>query len=121
MRSIDEAPEELQIAVREFWPPEEWDHAVSISYLESGWNPFAEADTTHGGAIPCGTIIGQVDGVDVSAEHSVSWFQINACNFPDWEWARLFNTRHNAGTAHMLWVQRGWQPWFFSAHSLGLL
>jgi hypothetical protein len=121
MISINDVPAELALAIREFWPENEWDHAASIAQLESGLNPFAEADTTHGGSIPCGTIIGQVDGVNISAEHSIGWFQLNACNFAGWEWARFFNTRHNAGTAHMLWAERAWQPWYFSAKSLGLL
>lgn len=121
MRSINDAPGELADAVREFWPPEEWDHAVSIAFLESGWNAFAEADTTRDGAVPCGTVLYVRDGVTVTAEDSVSWFQINACNFPTWNRAHFFNTRHNAGTAHMLWSQRGWSPWYFSAVALGLI
>jgi hypothetical protein len=71
--------------------------------------------------IPCGTVIGQFDGVNVTAERSISYFQINACNFPTWNPYHLYNARHNAGTAHMLWASRGWQPWYFSAKRLGLL
>ena len=119
MKTIEEAPSELGDAVREFWPAEEWDHAVSVAFLESGWNAFALHDTTSRGR-PCGSVISTIDGVPISAELSVGWFQINACNFPSWEWQRLYNTRHNAGTAHMLWSERGWQPWFFSAKTLGL-
>jgi hypothetical protein len=121
LRSIDAAPAELADAVREFFPPEEWDHAGSISWLESGWNAFAHNDSTHGGAIPCGTVLYVRDGVEVTAENSISWFQLNACNFPTWNWWDFFNTRHNVGTAHLLWVARGWQPWYFSAKALGLL
>lgn len=121
LRTITDAPLELQDAIREFWPIDEWDNAASISFLESGWNAFAEHDTTNGGAVPCGTPIGEIGGVTVTAERSISWFQINACNFPTWTPAHFFNTRHNAGTAHMLWEQRGWQPWYFSAKRLGLL
>jgi hypothetical protein len=121
MTTIDDAPPDLQLAIREFWPDAEWDHAAQIVELESGFNPFAEADTTHGGSIPCGTIIGQFGGVNISAEHSLGHFQLNACNFPGWEWARFFNVRHNAGTAHALWAERGWQPWYFSAKKLGLI
>lgn len=120
-RSVSDAPIELQNAIAEFWPENEWDNAASISFLESGWNPFAENDTTRGGAIPCGTTIGERGGVTITAEDSISWFQINACNFPTWNRAHFFNTRHNAGTAHMLWQERGWQPWYFSAQRLGLL
>lgn len=111
---------ELADAVREFWPTDEWDHAVSIAFLESGWDAFAENDTTDADH-PCGTPIDNVSGIEITAEHSIGWFQINACNFPRWPWARFFNTRHNAGTAHMLWAERGWQPWLFSARQLGLL
>lgn len=121
MHSLTEAPEELQAGIREFWPEAEWDNAASIAFLESAWSAFAENDTTKQGAVPCGSVLYVRDGVSVTAEHSIGWFQINACNFPDWPWARLFNTRHNCGTAHMLWAQRGWQPWYFSARALGLL
>lgn len=122
MTSITEAPQELADAIREFWPPEEWDNAASVSLLESGWNAFAMADTTEEGRIPCGTTIGTHNGVRITAERSIGWFQINACNLPpDWKWFHLFNTRHNCGTAHDMWSHRGWQPWYFSAQELGLL
>jgi hypothetical protein len=120
MTGLADAPEELQVSIREFWPQSEWDHAAQIAQLESGFNAFALNDSTspyH----PCGSVISELDGVSVSAERSVGYFQINSCNFPDWEWGRLYNARHNAGTAHMLWEQRGWQPWYFSAKRLGLL
>lgn len=115
-----EAPAELQVAVQEFWPQPEWDNAVSLAYLESGWDAFALNDTATsvGG---CGVFIEQRDDVRITSERSVGYFQINACNFPGWEWQRLYNARHNAGTAHMLWESRGWAPWLFSARKLGLL
>lgn len=119
-RVLADAPLELQVAVQEFWPESEWDNAASIAWLESSWDAFALADTTdssHG----CGAVISHRDGVAVTAERSVGYFQINSCNFPDWEWQRFYNTRHNAGTAHMLWGSRGWSPWYFSARRLGLL
>jgi hypothetical protein len=115
-----DAPVELQDAIREFWPAEQWENAASISQLESNWNAFAVHDSTSESS-PCGSPIGNSDGVPISAELSVGYFQINACNFPTWEWQRLYNARHNAGTAHLLWATRGWQPWYFSARALGLL
>lgn len=115
-----DAPDELQVSIREFWPESEWESAAAISQLESNWNAFAVHDT-RSDAAPCGTVINTADGVDISAELSIGYFQINACNFPNWEWQRLYNARHNAGTAHLLWSQRGWSPWFFSARALGLL
>lgn len=120
--SIADAPGELQDAIREFWPPDQWDNAASISWLESGWSAFAELDTTQGGAVPCGTFLYQLHGVNVTAERSIGWFQINACNLPaGWRAEHLFNTRHNCGTAHLYWADRGWSPWYFSAKSLGLI
>lgn len=119
--SIGDAPQELQDAIREFWPEDQWDNAARISYLESGWSAFAEADTrtpSH----PCGSFLYVRDGVRVTAEWSIGWYQINACNLPVWWHAEhLFNTRHNAGTAHAMWADRGWSPWYFSASTLGLL
>jgi len=120
MWSINDAPYELADAVREFWDQSEWDNAVSISHLESNWNAFA-VDDTRTPALPCGSFLRSVDGVDVFTELSVGFFQINACNFPGWEWQRFYNARHNAGTAHLLWTFNGWKSWYFSAKQLGLI
>lgn len=118
--SINDAPPELQAAIKAFWPESEWDNAASIAKLESNWNAFAILDST-GPNHPCGTVIDHRDGVAITAERSIGYFQLNSCNFPDWDWRHFFNGWHNAGTAHMLWDQRGWSPWFFSARKLGLI
>ena len=122
MPSIDDAPAELAESIREFWPEEEWNNAADIARLESGWSAFAVADTRKPG-VPCGALLRTTpDGVRVVAEYSLGWFQINACNLPpDWLPENLYNTRHNAGTAHAMWAERGWSPWYFSAKQLGLL
>jgi hypothetical protein len=120
MTTIDDCPAELALAIREFWPELEWDNAAAISRLESAWDAFAVNDSTREDA-PCGAVLYVRDSTSVTAERSVGFFQLNACNFPTWEWQRFYNARHNAGTAHMLWSLRGWQPWYFSAKSLGLL
>lgn len=122
MPSIDKAPLELVVAIQSFWSEEHWQDAADVSFLESAWDAFALRDTTTPDE-PCGTPIDSVNGVVVTSERSVGYFQINACNFPDWEWARLYNAMHNAGTAHMLWDRAGksWRPWYFSARKLGLL
>jgi len=119
--TLADAPDELAAAVREFFPEDQWDAAARIAYLESGWRWDAELDTRGPGA-DCGAPIGRRDGVVVTAEWSIGWFQINACNLPPgWKAAHLFNTRQNVGTAHWLYAQRGWQPWYFSAQRLGLI
>lgn len=115
-----DAPYELQAVIQEFWPSTEWENAARIALLESGWNAFAVNDTTNPDH-PCGSEIGSRNGVAITAERSIGYFQINSCNFPTWEWQRLYNARHNAGTAHMIWGQRGWSAWYFSAKRLGLL
>lgn len=120
MHSIDEAPPELGLAVREFWPIEQWDNAVSIAFLESGWKWNAENDTRTPDH-PCGSLLSMFGGVPVVAEWSIGFFQINACNYPDWNPGHFFNARQNAGTAHELWSRRGWQPWYFSAKELNLI
>jgi len=116
------APRELVESVVEFWPVNQVDNALKIAYLESGWDAFALLDSTND-THPCGSFLEYRDGVRITAERSVGYFQINSCNFPDWEWQRLYNARHNAGTAHMLWQRAGgsWSPWYFSARALGLL
>jgi hypothetical protein len=120
MADVNDAPAELQVTIREFFPPEEWTNAANIALLESGWNAFALNDST-GPHVPCGTVIGQRGGVKITAERSVGYFQINSCNYPDWEWQRLYNARHNVGTAHMIWESQGWGAWHFSALELGLI
>lgn len=118
---IGEPPAELVSAVQEFFPESEWDHAYRVSLLESGWSAFAENNSTDA-SHPCGSFLRTQNGVRVTAERSIGWFQINACNLPpDWTPEHLFNTRHNVGTAHEMWSRRGWQPWFFSATTLGLI
>lgn len=117
---LELAPAELRDAIAEFWPSDQVDNAVRVSYLESAWDAFALADTTRPDA-PCGTIIGTRAGIKIAAERSVGYFQINSCNFPDWEWQRLYNARHNAGTAHLIWDEQGWRAWYFSASALGLI
>jgi len=118
MTFIDDCPAELAVAIKEFWPVDEWDNAAHIAQLESSWNAFALNDTTDA-EHRCGAPLPSIQGIPVVAEHSVGYFQINSCNFPGWEWARLYNARHNAGTAHMLWEQAGgWSPWAFSSAKL---
>lgn len=117
----DSPPAELVQSVQEFFPEAEWENAYAIAKLESGWSAFAVADTRDANH-PCGSILRTADGVAISAELSIGWFQINACNLPpDWKAEHLYNTRHNVGTAHKMWDERGWAPWYFSATKLGLL
>src|SRR5690348_1490561 len=115
MQSVTDAPIELGDAIREFFPLSEWDHAASIAYLESGWSAFALNDSVTPDR-PCGTLLYVRNGVRVTTERSVGWFQINGCNLPPgWRWEHLFNTRHNVGTAHLLFDRAGgWSPWYFS-------
>jgi hypothetical protein len=119
MTAIEECPADLRIAIQEFWPQAEWENAAAIAKLESGWDAFA-LNQSASDSTPCGTVLYVRDGVTVTAERSVGYFQLNACNFPTWEWQRFYNARHSAGTAHMLWASRGWAPWYFSARALGL-
>jgi hypothetical protein len=119
--SVDDAPLDVAESIREFWPEEKWNEAASIAFLESKWNAFAELDSRDPNH-PCGAVLRIVGGVHISAEHSIGVFQINACNLaPGWDERHLFNVRHNCGTAHAMWAERGWSPWFFSAKALGLL
>lgn len=119
LKLLEDAPRELQDEVTEFFPEEQWDACASVSWLESNWDPFAVNDTTSP-TQPCGTYLGTYDGMRSYAERSVGWFQINSCNYPQWEWQRFYNTRHNVGTAHMIWRFQGWGAWLRSAKALGL-
>lgn len=118
--SLTDAPLELQTCIREFWPEENWEEAANVSFLESHWNPFAIADS-RSTLLKCGDLVRTINGVAVFAEFSLGYFQINSCNFPDWDPYAFYNARHNCGTAHMLWAERGWSPWYFSAVALDLI
>ncbi|SRR6266478_3876175 len=123
MTTLSDAPLELQDSIREFWPDDQWENAARIAELESGFDAFALNDTTDS-EHPCGTVIDTKGGINITAERSCGYFQINTCNLPaGWEWQRLYNARHNAGTAHSLWDDAGqsWSPWYYSAQRLGLL
>jgi hypothetical protein len=123
MSYLDNAPAELRDGIQEFWPEAEWESAAGIATLESGLDAFAVNDSTDA-EHPCGATLRIVDGERITAERSVGYYQINTCNLPpDWEWARLYNARHNAGTAHKLWDDAGqrWTPWYFSAKQLRLI
>lgn len=117
---LSNAPAELRDAIVEFFPPEEQESAAAIAYLESGNNAFALADTTSLDN-PCGSFLRVAGGITITAERSVGYFQVNSCNFPNWEWQRLYNARHNAGTAHLIWQRAGWGAWYYSATRLGLI
>ena len=118
--TIADAPDELQAVIRQFWPEGEWDNAAAIAKMESGYDAFALYDSTDD-QHPCGSVVSERQGLRVTAEKSVGYFQINVCNFPGCEWQRLYNAYQNAGTAHMLWTQQGWAAWYYSAHTLGLV
>ena len=117
--SIDDAPDDLAYEIKRYvdW---NWDEAASISKLESDWKWDALNDSTNGGAIPCGTPIDSRGGVIITAERSISYFQLNSCNYPEWNPCHFYNVQQNVGTAHALWAERGWEPWFFSCQTLGL-
>jgi hypothetical protein len=117
---IADAPCELQCGIREFWSESEWQNAANVSFLESDWDAFAIADTRDS-FHPCGTYIRTVNGVAISSEFSIGYFQIDSCNYPTWPWERFFNARHNCGTAHLIWTSQGWGAWYFSAKALGLI
>ena len=120
MTKIDECPPKLRRNIQRFWPQTEWYNAAAISQLESGWDQYATNNTTDA-THPCGTVIAERNGVVITAEYSIGYFQINACNFPNWDPVSLYSAYQNCGTAHMLWAQSGWNPWYFSAHQLGLI
>jgi hypothetical protein len=119
---FDDCPVELQVAITEFWPAPEWVNAAAVAKLESGWNAFALLDTTSPSA-PCGTVIRQRNGHEIVAQRRVGYFLVDTCPYPEWEWQRLYNARHNAVIAHTLWEKAGrsWRPWPRSAGTLGIL
>ena len=122
MTTLQDAPIELQVSIQKYFPESEWDNASAIAFLESGFNAFAQNNTTDADH-PCGSSLGYRDGVAISAENSLGYFQINMCNYPDANPYTQWNADNAAGTAHMLWDNAGrrWSPWYFSAKQLGLI
>lgn len=120
LKSIDEAPDDLAYEIKRYddW---DWDEAASISWLESGWRWDELNDTVKTSGRRCGEVIKVIDEIPVTAEISCSYFQLNSCDYPGTPIWFFFNTKQNVGTAHALWNERGWEPWFFSARELGLL
>lgn len=119
--SLSNAPDQLVYWIHEFFEKDQWINAANIAWFESGWRSDATNDTRSPDH-PCGSIIGERDGVQISAEWSIGYFQINACQVPaDWDPERLYIPRENVGTANDLFVRRGWTPWYFSAKQLGLI
>jgi len=118
----DDCPLELWYSIVQFWPESEWLNAANIARLESGLDAFADYNSTTADT-PCNAPLPPRDGVPITAEHSVGYFQINVCAHPGWVWQRLWNAYQNAGTAHALWDAAGqsWSPWYFSATRLGLI
>lgn len=113
-------PDDLVALVQENWPWSEWSNALAVALNESDWNPDAEyssVDADH----PCGSIVGQRNGEIVSAERSVSYFQVNLCNYPEDRWGELQAPAGNVAEAAALWRARAWEPWYFTAGYLGLL
>lgn len=117
---ISDCTPELQFAIKHWWPETEWNNAASIAFLESSLDPFARRDTRDTDH-PCGSVIATGDSGDITAELSIGYFQINTCNVPGVEPERFYNAWYNATWAFMLWRDRGWNPWYFSAERLGLL
>lgn len=113
-------PNDLVWLVRQHWPWSEWSNALAIALSESGWDAEAENDTTDGDH-PCGSALYERGGEMVSAERSVSYFQVNLCNYPEDRWAELQTPAGNVAEAAALWRARAWQPWYFTAGYLGLL
>lgn len=113
-------PDELVSLVHQNWPWSEWSNALAVSLAESNWEADAEANTVTD-EHPCGSFLYDRGGVAVSAERSVSYFQINLCNYPQDRWAELLTPEGNVAEAAELWRQRSWQPWYFTASRLGLL
>lgn len=113
-------PPDLVVLVQQNWPWSEWSNALAVALNESDWEAGAEANTTAEG-VPCGTPLGERNGVMVTAERSVGYFQINLCNYPEDRWAYLLTPEGNVAQAAALWRERAWSPWYFSAEYLGLL
>jgi hypothetical protein len=119
-KTTKDCPGELAVSIEWLWPEAEWSNAASIAFLESNFDAFAVNDTVTPDH-PCGSVIATRGGVRITAEVSVGYFQINACNIDMPQWTRLYNAEQNAMFAYDLWSRRGWSPWYFSAKKLGLI
>ncbi len=91
-----EAPSYVVELIRRYFPQQQWENALNVSRLESGWR--ANAHNPNG-------------------EDSRGLFQINMRAHPDA--GNMFDPEANVAYAASLWRQRGWGPWSV-ARQLGL-
>jgi hypothetical protein len=115
-----DAPADLSDAVRRLFPAAEQINAAEVAHVESQWNPRAFLDTVSQFG-PCGTQITLENGNPAVTERSRGYFQLNGCAHPEWDSDDFFDCDTNVGAAVQLFNASGWQAWYYSAKSLGLL
>jgi hypothetical protein len=114
-------PEDLDRAIRQYWPESQWQNAARMAYVESnGWKRDAERNTLGRAGGRCNIPIGTLpDGTPILSEQSVGYFQINVCAHGH-DRAYWIDTDHNVSYAAQLYREKGWGPWQVSARLLGL-
>jgi hypothetical protein len=82
-----------------YWPGQELENALRISWCESGW---------------------WTGSWNYIGEDSRGIWQINCDAHSDWLWWNLFDPQVCCYWAHQLWSQQGWRPWS-CARKLGIV
>lgn len=113
-------PEDLDRAIRQYWPATEWKNAARMAHEESGWRNDAERNTLARAGGRCNVPIGTLpDGTPIVSEQSVGYFQINVCAHKH-DRAYWIDTDNNVSYAAQLYREGGWGAWRVSARKLGL-
>lgn len=114
-------PDDVDAAIRKYFPRAVWTDAARVSYGESSWRNDAELNTLWRGNGQCGIRYWYSDEVGwATTEQSIGIFQINRCAHGGTEdfWK---NADRNADYASQLYAAEGWIPWRVTARRLGLL
>jgi hypothetical protein len=115
------APAPLSDAIRRYFPQDEWINAVRVAYYESGWNRTAVRDTRDRAGGQCGVRIWLPEVNSWGwTEHSIGYFQINACAHGG-DYGLWTDTYANVEKAADLWQSGGWSHWLITARKIGLL
>ncbi|MYH41587.1 MAG: hypothetical protein F4150_07495 [Chloroflexi bacterium] len=97
----DAAPAEVQAAIAEFFPRDEWENAAAIALCESGF---------------------RLDAHNLSdIEDSRGLWQINVRANADMLEYDLWSARGNAHAAAIIFERQGWAAWKHCATGLGLI
>jgi len=97
---FDLAPQPIQHAIRDHFPPHQWENAAVIGKCESGFNALAHNNS--------------------NIEDSRGIWQINIRANTDFAESDLWSVDENARAASIIYERQGWQAWKTCANTHGI-